>query len=57
MTEYTSQKNKVTYESPKSDSYTLNNTQLKVIQYQVKEKKGICTCEKKVPCRGTCIPR
>ena len=40
-----------------SEIFPEDNSQLKVIQYQVKEKKGICTCEKKVPCRGTCIPR
>ena len=51
---YTSSK-KGTY-SNESSSYTSNDPSLKVVQYQVKESKGaVCTCQKKGPCRGTCI--
>jgi hypothetical protein len=48
------------YKTNKQENYaetTNSSSSLYVLQRQVKEKKGICTCEKKVPCRGTCIPR
>ncbi|MBT4576984.1 hypothetical protein HOM13_02450 [Candidatus Woesearchaeota archaeon] len=46
------------YNSNKQTNYTESNedSSLYVLQGRIK-KKGICTCEKKMPCRGTCIPR
>jgi len=56
---YASSNNQSSYTSSSSTSYQpLNNatkTSLQVIQWQVKEEtQGVCTCQKKVACRGTC---
>lgn len=46
------------YNTNKQTNYATNegNSSLYVLQGRIK-KKGICTCEKKMPCRGTCISR
>ena len=54
----TKKKSNYSDSSTKQNNYSINSSTNKVTSYvsnnQVKEKKGICTCKKKGPCRGTC---
>jgi hypothetical protein len=60
MAEYATAKKSNNYASSSSTSYgalaeSKGSSQLNVIYNQVKENtQGVCTCEKKVACRGTC---
>jgi len=59
MTEYASQ-GKGTYSTGSQTVYgpstarVQSSDQLYIVDNQVKEQKGVCTCQKKTSCRGTC---
>ena len=36
-------------------SATITSYSLPLVESRIKSKGGICTCQKKGPCRGTCL--